>query len=156
MTKTKHKSVDPIFAAIEAHKAACATKRRTCKFLAPLAIAAAKLDPAFAAIEQYKAAVRARQVVIYAKYETNREFDDASTEAFDAEFDALDDLLDTTPTTIAGIVALLEVLGTDPYGDGRESVLGWAFNGPEDCHSVIAANQLMLKIAAVLRNGGLS
>jgi hypothetical protein len=35
-----------------------------------------------------------------------------------AKWDAFYEMLDTTPTTIAGIAALLEVLRTDPYNKG--------------------------------------
>jgi hypothetical protein len=37
-------------------------------------------------------------------------------------------MLDTTPTTIAGIAAVPEVLGTDPYNEGDCSSAAWAYN----------------------------
>jgi hypothetical protein len=57
-------------------------------------------------------------------------------------------MMDTTPTTIAGIVAVLEVLGADPYNEGSCSSAAWAYNGSEDECPV---DQLMLEMAAVLR-----
>jgi hypothetical protein len=107
--------------------------------------------------------VRARAEVLDAeqdqeKYKTGPEWDKASTAAFLAEYDALDDLLNATPTTIAGVAALLDIFGSDPYakeacGPG-DSVLGMAFNGTDDSPRVIAANELMLEMAAVLRGNG--
>jgi hypothetical protein len=73
-------------------------------------------------------------------------------EAFDGEWEAHDALFETTPTTVAGVAALLEVLGTDPYHDpnsGRkrgESVLEWADRG--------RVNQFMSTLAAALRTAG--
>jgi hypothetical protein len=112
--------------------------------------AAAEVDPIFAAIERYKAAVRARGVVLAAEYDSDEDRD-----ACDAEWEAFDGLFETTPTTIAGIAALLELLGTDPYSEAEfgpgESVLGWAYNNGPGSPLERAANRLMSTLAAALR-----
>jgi hypothetical protein len=51
-------------------------------------------------------------------YKTEQEWDKAQRDALSAEHVAFYDMLDTTPTTIAGIVAVLEVLATDPTTRG--------------------------------------
>jgi hypothetical protein len=82
---------------------------------------AAEVDPIFAAIERYKAAVRARAVALAAECDSDEEHD--------AEWEAFDGLFETPTISIAGIAALLELLGTDPYNSEAEfgpaeSVLG--------------------------------
>ncbi len=74
--------------------------------------------------------------------------------AFDGEWEAHDALFETTPTTVAGVAALLKVLGTDPYHDPNsglkkgESVLEWAQGDRE------RVNQFLLSLAGALRVAG--
>jgi hypothetical protein len=73
---------------------------------------------------------------------------DAKSEDIIAEFDALDELLDTTPVTVAVVAAVPEVVGTDPYGEGSYSAAAWAYNrAGYEC----AVDRLMLAMAATLR-----
>jgi hypothetical protein len=77
-----------------------------------------------------QATVQARATVLdaeqdYETYKTEREWEKAQKEAFGAEWHAFHKMLDTTPTTIAGIVAVLEVLGTDPYDEGSYGAAAW-------------------------------
>jgi hypothetical protein len=116
---------------------------------------AAEVDPMLAAVEQYKATVQARATVLdaeqdYETYKTEREWEKAQKEAFGAGWDAFYEMLDTTPTTIAGIALVLEVLGTDPYNEGSMSSAAWAYNnsgGGDEC----PVDRLMLAMAAALR-----
>jgi hypothetical protein len=124
-------------------------------------------DPILRAIDQYWAAVRLRRATETETWDYGGhpelahlpkshpfwlEKDAAFHEAFDGEWEAHDALFETTPTTVAGVAALLELLGTDPYRDpnsGRkrgESVLEWA-----DRERV---NQCMSTLAAALRTAG--
>jgi hypothetical protein len=121
-------------------------------------LAAITPDPMLASVEQYKAAVHARAAVLnaesdYEKYKTEREWEEAQRDVLHAEYVAFDEILDTTPTTIAGIVAVLEVLGTDPYNEGSMSAAAWAYNG---CGNECPVDRLMLELAALLRNGAAS
>ncbi len=123
------------------------------------ALAAVTPDPMLAAIEQYKAAVQARAAVLdasqdYDTYPTNQEWDEAQDEVFHAERAAFYEMLDTTPTTIAGVLAALEVLGTDPYNEESMSAAAWAYNnsGGDEC----PVDRMMLEMAKVLRNGATS
>jgi hypothetical protein len=115
---------------------------------------AGEIDPIFGAIAAYKEAVRAREAAL-------ERDDDKDRKGFDGEWEAFYEMLDTTPTTIAGVVAMLEVLGTSPYADADEegdniSVAGWAYNdaGGDEC----PVDQLLLAMAATLRasSGGTS
>jgi hypothetical protein len=123
-------------------------------------------DPILRAIDQYWTAVRLRRATEIETWDYDahpdahlpkshpfwQEKDVAFDEAFDGEWEAHDALFETTPTTVAGVAALLELLGTDPYHDpnsGRkkgESVLEWA-----DRERV---NQFMSTLAAALRTAG--
>jgi hypothetical protein len=126
-------------------------------------------DPILTAIDQYWTAVRRRRVTEMETWDYGghpefahlprshpfwQEKDIAFNEAFDGEWEAHDALFETSPTTVAGVAALLEVLGTDPYHDpnsGRqkgESVLEWAQGDRE------RVNQLMSTLAAALRTAG--
>jgi hypothetical protein len=68
--------------------------------------------------------------------------------------------LESEPTTIAGIAAVLEILATDPYEDeaaaiddacpGGSTTLGLAYGGSGG-HQAVAANDLMLRLAETLR-----
>jgi hypothetical protein len=127
-------------------------------------------DPILAVIDQYWAAVGLRTVTAMETWDGGghpefahlpkshpfwQEKDDVFYEAFDAEWEAHDALFETPPTTIAGVAALLEVLGTDPYHnpdsgfEKGESVLEWAQG--RDRESV---NRFMSTLAAALRAAG--
>jgi hypothetical protein len=130
----------------------------------------AERDPILTAIDQYWTAVRRRRVTekeIWDYAAGNGahghlpkdhpywgEKEEIFDEAFNGEWEALDALFETTPTTVAGVAALLLVLGTDPYHDpnsGRkkgESVLEWAQGDRE------RVNQLMSTLASALRTAG--
>jgi hypothetical protein len=60
--------------------------------------------------------------------------------------------LEATPTTIAGIATVLEVMGSDAYYDETPepgaTFLGWAYNGDFRAEE---ANNLMLRLAETLR-----
>jgi hypothetical protein len=73
------------------------------------------------------------------EYESDRAWDQAQGQAFDAEQEAIDAILESTPTTIAGVVAVLEILGVNLYAD-------------EDDYTAAAANELMLRLAETLRS----
>lgn len=116
---------------------------------------AGEVDPIFAAIERYKTAVRERAVVLAAEDACDAEWDDKDRDACDAEWEAFDGLFETPAISIAGIAALLELLGTDPYSEAEygpgESVLGWAYNNGPGSPSERAANRLMSTLAGALR-----
>jgi hypothetical protein len=124
--------------------------------VAVLSAGAGEVDPIFAVIEEYKSAVRARSAALDAEYDSDEDHDEATGEALDAEWEAFSGLFETTPTSIAGIAALLELFGTDPYDSEAEfgpgdSVLGWAYNNGPGSPSERAANQLMSTLAGTLR-----
>jgi hypothetical protein len=98
--------------------------------LAAPALALSGPDPIFAAIEEYRTAVETRRVALQRSPSFTDESpfahlpEDApeyilaeqeSDAACDREFASLDDLIATEPTTAAGVAALLEMLGADPY-----------------------------------------
>jgi hypothetical protein len=111
---------------------------------------AAAPDPIFAAIAKYKAAVNARLVVD--DHLRREDIDDDDRDDIDAEFDALGEMLDKTPTTVAGVVALLEVLGSDPYREGSYSSAAWAYHSASGFKCRV--DRQMLEMAAVLRTMG--
>jgi hypothetical protein len=113
------------------------------------ALAAVPPDPIFAAIDGYKAAVHARDVALNAPYVPGHEHEQDTFIAGRAEWDAFYAMFEITPTTIAGIAALLEVLGTYPYGQNSYSVLAWAYN---NANKTCPADQLILRMAAMLRS----
>jgi hypothetical protein len=127
-------------------------------------------DPILEAIDRYWAAVRLRTVTMMETWDGGghpefahlpkrhpfwQEKDDVFYEAFDAEWEAHDALFETPPTTIAGVAALLEVLGTDPYHnpdsgfEKGESVLEWAQGRDRE-----RVNQFMSTLATALRTAG--
>jgi hypothetical protein len=110
------------------------------------AVATMTPDPALAAIDRYKAAMEVRPLAI-------ERDDDKDRKGFDAEWDAFYEMLDTTPTTVAGIIAMLEVLGSDPYREDSCSAASWAYNdhGGENERPV---DRLMLAMATTLRTLG--
>jgi hypothetical protein len=126
-------------------------------------------DPILGIIDRYWTAVRRRRVTEMETWDYGghpefahipkdhpfwQEKDGVFQEAFDGEWEAHDALFETTPTTVAGVAALLEVLGTDPYHDPNsdrkmgESVLEWAQGDRE------RVNQFMSTLAGALRTAG--
>jgi hypothetical protein len=100
-----------------------------------IAIAAAP-DPIFAAIKHYKAAVKTRDTAQRRCWDFSTkgplrhlpqdapeclQAEEDHSNAIDAEFEALNDLLDTQPTSLAGFAALLDQLGIDQYAETEES-----------------------------------
>jgi hypothetical protein len=84
-------------------------------------------DPVFAAIAEYKAAVQARSIVLdnvdnEEAYPSERAWDQAQGLASDREQDAINAILESEPTTIAGIAAVLKILATDPYEDEAAAI----------------------------------
>jgi hypothetical protein len=91
------------------------------------ALALSGPDPIFAAIEEYTTAVTARTAAMCAcwGYGKPKSFAKDGSEAVaaeathdaarDREFELLDNLLATQPTTVSGMHALLEKLAADPY-----------------------------------------
>jgi hypothetical protein len=69
-------------------------------------------DPIFAAIAEHRSAIDAYHDACH-----NHAPEDETSELADVETDALADLLDCRPTTLAGIAALLEHLAQPQWGD---------------------------------------
>jgi hypothetical protein len=114
-------------------------------------------DPIFAAIDEYRAALHARDVAMNLPFIDGVEHEEDTGEACHAEWEAFDALLETAPTTIAGVAAVLDILSQDPYDEGSYSSLAWAYNnGDPECPRAVATNHLMANMAATLRtmNGG--
>jgi hypothetical protein len=99
--------------------------------LAAPALALTAPDPIFAVIDRYKTAVAARWVALSAcmGYGEPKPFPEDGPEsaaaesvhdtARDREFELLDKLLATSPTTVAGMAALLQELGVDHYWEAE-------------------------------------
>jgi hypothetical protein len=133
------------------------------------AIAAQETDPILAVIAKHKEAVTARMIALNATYgmgcgpadepedaPTHVAAEEAHDEASDREWEAFDRLFVTLPTTIGGVIVLLDRLGTNPYDPddhAGESVFGWAIGNQRE-----NANQLLRTLAAALRkmSGGRS
>jgi len=86
-------------------------------------------DPILVAIASYKHAV--------ALWAADLEVNDAnvSKKLVKAQWKAFDALFTTQPTTMAGLAALLELFGSDPYDSERddcELTLEWALSGGEE------------------------
>jgi hypothetical protein len=77
-------------------------------------------DPIFAAIQAHKRAAKAYSEAI------DRD-GDSSDEANDHEEEAFWTVFDTTPTTAAGLVALVEYLFSPRFVNDGASMLRWAF-----------------------------
>jgi hypothetical protein len=135
------------------------------------------IDPIFAAIERYKTAVRVRAATLAATWNgeaphlahlpKNAPECIAADRLHDAaavlEFEALDHLLATSPTTITGAAAFLEYLALQPYnpdGDrGRDPTIAELAsergdegdpNSPVTCLTNLASNlRTMAKAGAV-------
>jgi hypothetical protein len=131
-------------------------------------------DPIFAVIDQYRAAVRWRMVTMwktwdFASEDDHPEFADRYDPyweeqekiydaAFAGEWAAFDAVFETIPTSVAGVAAVLEVLGTNPY-DGStkaDSVLVMAQGRYSSSYGYKPdderANRYMTALAAELRN----
>jgi hypothetical protein len=128
-------------------------------------------DPIFAAIEEYKIAVAARTAALRATWDGDNPAlaglpkdapaciaaERVHDEAFDREWELFGALFTTTPTTIAGIAALLDELVVDPYWeeateletDAGELVIEWALGDEDNREDVI---NLMTTLASVLRS----
>jgi hypothetical protein len=126
-------------------------------------------DPIFAAIDEYKAALAARSATLNATWDGGGEAladlprdapeciaaDAAHDEALDREWDTLDALLTTTPTTIAGVAALLDQLAIYPYQEeeGPDSdwgiVIEWALECRGDRRNKVI--DCMTSLASALR-----
>jgi hypothetical protein len=126
-------------------------------------------DPILAVIENYKQTVAARSIALDATWDGgNPAFkglpkdapaclaaDDVHGDALEAEWEAFDLLFTMSPTTIGGVVALLDLLVTDPYFDPErpdllgETVLEWALGrwGVQDFIS-----DFMTDLASTLRS----
>src|SRR5260370_21130494 len=70
-------------------------------------------DPIFPIIAAYKQAVAERMAFL----EEARDDDPRKLEMIDREFEAFDKLFTTTPTTVAGVAALIDQLAITPYND---------------------------------------
>ncbi len=128
--------------AVVAHDPGGAARGRTAHVFCP-GCGLINDGPIFAAIE--RAAVKARSIALDVKYQTNRAFKIATDKA-DVEDDAVDTLFETTPTTVAGVATLLDVLGRDPDKEDELSVMGWRYNGGGR-----AEDELLLELAETLR-----
>jgi hypothetical protein len=125
---------DPIFAAIEKYKAAVVTRR-----------AALLRDPGFTDKSPFAHLPEDAPECILARQE--------SDEACDREFAALDELIATQPTTAAGMAALLEKLGADPYWE----IEGSKPNVSQEALIVMALERspdLMATLAVTMRTIG--
>jgi len=122
---------DPVFAAIEEHKAACAAHHATYAIYSPLS----PNDPGFD--------------------EAEADNDDAR----DCEGNALVDLLACTPNTLAGVAAMLEHLG-QPEGLNYDGGAEHTVLSGTDQDGLEEAKSLPLRLAAAVRNiierGGMS
>jgi hypothetical protein len=79
-------------------------------------------DPIYAAIEEFKAAVVTRTAAMHAFNDADESPASAAVhhEAMDREFASLDKLIATSPTSVAGMAALLDTLGVDPYEEAEK------------------------------------
>jgi hypothetical protein len=122
IAEAKAAEVDPVFALIEEHKAACAAHHAAQAIYFPMS----GLDPGF--------------------HEAEADNDDAR----ECEGNALVDLLACTPTTLEGVAAMLEHLGQPEGlvcdGEAEHTVLsGMDHDGLEE------AKSLPLRLAAAVR-----
>jgi hypothetical protein len=75
------------------------------------------LDPIFAVIDRYKIAVEARGVAMRAENDAPEcpAAEAKHAEAWAQEWEVFDELITTTPTTVAGMAAMLDYLAVKPY-----------------------------------------
>jgi hypothetical protein len=128
-------------------------------------------DPIFAVIAEHKAAVEARSVAMHATFDfgggppdepknspAHVAADKAHDEAFDREMKAFRALFDTTPTTVAGVAAMLAHFGSLQYpgnagselSGARTSVLRAAFESTTEDDSDLD-NHLLATAKALIR-----
>ncbi len=108
-----------------------------------------EVDPIFAAIAAHKSAVLHYEAVLEADA-------DHTDKALDRQRDALDDMLDTEPTTVAGALAKLHHLGEDVYNGGSDwtvytYALGLYDDGVSKGKRVEQLHRLPLTLAATLK-----
>jgi hypothetical protein len=104
-----------------------------------------KDDPIFAAIAAYRAAVKAYSASFHVD---DGEAEDLIEETGDAYLDMLEELLTCKPTTLPGVVALLDLLAEPDYGhDPEHTVLAGAVEGP----FAAAAEKLPAVLAETIR-----
>jgi ABC-type glycerol-3-phosphate transport system substrate-binding protein len=155
MTTTRNTSRRALLAGAPAAAAGALAAGTAVNAVAVAMAKAAEVDPMLAAVDRFKAAVEARIAILDAEEEIldaeedlKGEWEKADTKSFKAEWNAFHEMLDTTPTSIAGIVAVLDVLGNDPYDVGNRSAASWAYGGSEvKC----PLDRLMLEMAEMLR-----
>jgi hypothetical protein len=109
------------------------------------ASAAAEVDPIFAVIAEHRAAVRAYCAAF------DEDDEDLVAETGSDHVDALAELVSCRPTTLPGIVALLEHLGEPDYGHDPDDVVlvgavGW------DGSIKASVNELPRVLAEVMRS----
>jgi hypothetical protein len=129
-----------------------------------LPAAAIGVDPIFAVIDQHRAARAARTAALLVTFglsgclhpnepedsPANIAAEEAHDEAFDREFAALDELLTTIPTTVAGVAVLLAHYAASHYPDeNSQSLLSFACENQGIDRGDV--DDQMLAIAAVLR-----
>jgi hypothetical protein len=106
------------------------------------------VDPIFAAIAAHKCAAITYGLTLEADEE-------AAVEALDRQRDALDAMLNTEPTSVAGALAKLKHLGEDVYDDGNSwTVYTYALelydDGVHKNETVEQIRRLPLALAATL------
>jgi hypothetical protein len=154
-----------VLAGVPAAAAAALAVGAAVNGLATAVAASSAPDPIFAVIAEHKAAGAARTAALLVTFglsgclhpnepedsPANIAADEAHDEAFDREFAALDELLTTIPTTIAGVAALLaHYAASHYYPDGHgQSLLSFACENQGIERGDV--DDQMLAIAAVLR-----
>jgi len=124
----------------------------------PLAAAnaTAPVDPIFAIIAEHRAAQEAIAAA-YGADDLDSEDDPNKQAAEDRGSDAELPLFITSPTTVAGIIALLEYVGSDVHEqwqgeeDYRDTVLHYAMKWP-CAERKAAAHRFVAHVGAALRN----
>jgi hypothetical protein len=113
-----------------------------------MAVAASSApDPIFAAIAAYRAAAQAYCAACNADAEDD---EDLVHETGDAHVDALEELLACRPTTLPGVVALLDLLAEPDYGhDPEDAILAGAIGWDGEIKA--AAMKLPAVLAETIR-----
>ncbi len=110
--------------------------------------AAAEVDPIFAVIAAYRAAVQAYCAACNAPDDECDE--DLVNETCLARIDAIAELMSCRPTTLPGVVALLEQLGEPDHGHDPEDTVLVGSVGNEPLKALV--NELPCVLAETLRN----
>ncbi len=114
-----------------------------------------EVDPIFAAIAAHKCAVIQYEAALEAdKYHPG--CDSPADKELDLQRDALDEMLDTEPTTVAGALAKLHHLGEDVYNGGGDwtvytYALGLYDDGVSKSERVEQLHRLPSTLAATLK-----